>query len=140
MVFCKINEISDEKMHGFHSDETLELDIWTNGAISPELALKSSIKYAITLFNTLLSYPQPQNTKVNRFDMLIVSSTKVPIEELYLSVRVYKCLKNAGINSIADLLKCSMVDLYALKNFGQKCSRDVEDKLRLYFKSKFEVS
>jgi len=96
-----------------------------------------SIKYAINLFTFILSYPQIQDSNSIGIDIL-THSKQIRIEELYLSSRVYKCLKLANINYLSDLLNYSMSDLCQMKNFGRKCSNEVRDKLKRYFKYNFE--
>jgi len=51
------------------------------------------------------------------------------IEDLDLSIRSYNCLRNAGICSIAELVKKDDRELPALKNFGRKSLREVKDQL-----------
>jgi len=132
-----VNEFYTPQMTEYHSDESLEIDIWTNGTITPQTALKSSIKYAISMFNFLLSYPQLKEKKSIAVDILS-HSKKVRIEDLYFSPRVYKCLKGANIHFLSDLISYSMSDLCELKNFGKKCSTELRDKLRNYFKLTLE--
>ena len=55
------------------------------------------------------------------------------IEDLELSIRSYNCLRNAGINSIAELVKKDDRELLALKNFGRKSLREVKDQLQSVF-------
>tara|TARA_B110000902_G_scaffold256065_1_gene322306 strand:+ start:13071 stop:14015 length:945 start_codon:yes stop_codon:yes gene_type:complete len=129
-----VNELYRPNNFEFNSEESLEIDIWTNGTITPQMALKSSIKYAVNLFNVLLNYPQPQDNKSLSIDILTHSKT-IRIEELYFSSRAYKCLKSANINFLSDLISYSMADLCELKNFGRKCSNEVRDKLKRYFQS-----
>jgi DNA-directed RNA polymerase subunit alpha len=54
----------------------------------------------------------------------------IPIEDLDLSVRAYNCLKREGIERLGDLLGWSQEDLLAIRNFGMKQVREIEDKLR----------
>lgn len=58
------------------------------------------------------------------------SSNKIPIEELQLSLRVYKCLKRAQVNSVEDLLDYTQEDLLEIKNFGQKSAEEVVEALQ----------
>jgi DNA-directed RNA polymerase subunit alpha len=129
-----VNDLYRSKNLQVNSEESLEIDIWTNGTITPQVALKSSIRYAVNLFNVLLTYPQPQDNKSLAIDILS-HSKNIRIEDLYLSARVYKCLKSVNIHYLSDLINYSMEDLCNLKNFGQKCSVEVRDKLKYYFQS-----
>ena len=48
---------------------------------------------------------------------------------LNLSLRPYTCLKQAKIETVADLLKYSKEDLLNLKNFGKRSLDEVENNL-----------
>jgi DNA-directed RNA polymerase subunit alpha len=57
----------------------------------------------------------------------------IPIEDLNLPPRPYRCLKKAGINLLGQLLQNSPYDLLDLKNgFGKKCLQDVVQALSKY--------
>ena len=55
------------------------------------------------------------------------------LEELELSVRAYNCLKRANVHNVSDLLKYSKEDLLEFKNFGQKSSDEVCERLQRRF-------
>lgn len=121
--------------------ERLFIDIWTNGSISPNEAIKSAAQTIIDLFSLLLN-----NKDNNEKDQLqtkarsisIEPYTNIAIEELQLSVRAYNCLKKAQINTVGDLLKYSPEKLQELKNFGRKSADEVfstlKDKLGIILK------
>jgi DNA-directed RNA polymerase subunit alpha len=113
--------------------ERLLIDIWTNGSISPNDAIKSAAKIIIDLF-TLLINNKDTNEK-NQFDsktrsINIEPYTNIAIEELQLSVRAYNCLKKAHINTVSDLLQYSPEKLQELKNFGRKSADEVFSTLK----------
>ena len=113
--------------------ERLFLDIWTNGSISPEEALKSAAQVTIDLFSLLIR--DEQSTKIDESTPKIQSIsiepyTNIAIEELQLSVRAYNCLKKAQINTVGDLLQYSPEKLQELKNFGRKSSIEVFSTLK----------
>ena len=117
--------------------ETLSLNIWTNGSISPEEALKSTIQIMMNLFNSVLS---GLNKEYNNEDppnqtpsLNLEPYTNIAIEELQLSVRAYNCLKKAKINTIGDLLEYSPEKLQELKNFGRKSADEVFSTLKNKF-------
>lgn len=129
-VDFKIENVYDDKNN---ITERLFLDVWTNGSISPDEALKSAAKITINLFSSLIENkqitkstelePEVQSIKVEPY-------TNVAIEELQLSVRAYNCLKRAQINTVGDLLEYSPEKLQKLKNFGQKSSTEVFSTLK----------
>ena len=113
--------------------ERLLLDIWTNGSISPNQALKSAAQVTIDLFSLLVK--NQQETKTSKLKPKVQSIsiepyTNIAIEELQLSVRAYNCLKKAQINTVGDLLQYSPEKLQELKNFGRKSSIEVFSKLK----------
>jgi DNA-directed RNA polymerase subunit alpha len=117
--------------------ETLSLNIWTNGSISPEEALKSTIQIMMNLFNSVLSALNKEYNDEDTTDetpsLSFEPYTNIAIEELQLSVRAYNCLKKAKINTIGDLLEYSPEKLQELKNFGRKSADEVFSTLKNKF-------
>ena len=108
--------------------ERLLLDIWTNGSILPEEALKSAAQITIDLFTLLLeNQDKNEDNQLNSKpqSISIEPYTNIAIEELQLSVRAYNCLKKAQINTVGDLLQYSPEKLQELKNFGRKSAAEV---------------
>ena len=113
--------------------ERVLLDIWTNGSISPNDALKSASQMIIDLFTSLIN--NKETSEKNQLEtktrsMSIEPYTNIAIEELQLSVRAYNCLKKAQINTVGDLLKYSPEKLQELKNFGRKSADEVFSTLK----------
>jgi len=113
--------------------ESLVLEIWTNGSITPAQALSSSAEILENTFGILkitetLSMPSQdldtslQEGKGEQFETVF-------IEELELSVRAYNCLKRANVHTLSDLLQYSADDLLEFKNFGQKSADEVSINL-----------
>jgi len=108
--------------------ERLFLDVWTNGSILPNEALKLAAQVTIDLFTLLLeSKNTNKETKIkSKTESLNINPyTNTAIEELELSVRAYNCLKKAQINTVGDLLQYSPEKLQELKNFGRKSAEEV---------------
>ena len=121
--------------------ERVFIDIWTNGSISPNEALKSAAQIIIDLFTLLIN--NKETTEKNQLEtktrsISIEPYTNIAIEELQLSVRAYNCLKKAQINTVGDLLQYSPEKLQELKNFGRKSADEVfstlKDKLGIILK------
>jgi len=111
--------------------ESLTLEIWTNGSISPQEALSQAASILVNLFVPLEEItlvpmrhdlPEEQN-----------GMHQIQIEALELSVRAYNCLKRAQIHTIADLLAYTPEDLLEIKNFGQKSADEVIEALQKRF-------
>jgi DNA-directed RNA polymerase subunit alpha len=104
------------------------LDIWTNGSISPNEAIKMAAEITIDLFTALLENKatnSQEEVKSKTSSLSIEPYTNIAIEELQLSVRAYNCLKKAQINTVGDLLQYSPEKLQELKNFGRKSADEV---------------
>ena len=128
-VDFKIENVYDNN----NISERIFLDIWTNGSISPNEALKSAAQLTIDLFSFLVKEKdtekkiklQPKTRSIS-----IEPYTNIAIEELQLSVRAYNCLKKAQINTVGDLLHYSPEKLQELKNFGRKSADEVFSTLK----------
>jgi DNA-directed RNA polymerase subunit alpha len=113
--------------------ERLFIDIWTNGSISPNEAIKSAAQIIIDLFTALIeNKDKNENNEVETkpHSISIEPYTNIAIEELQLSVRAYNCLKKAQINTVGDLLQYSPEKLQELKNFGRKSADEVFSTLK----------
>lgn len=111
-----------------NATERIFLDIWTNGSILPNEALKSAVNIIIHLFGLLITNEDPRKedaVEINSDSVSIEPYTNIAIEELQLSVRAYNCLKKARINTVGDLLHYSPDRLQELKNFGKKSADEV---------------
>ena len=128
-VNFKIENVYDNN----NINERVFLDIWTNGSISPNEALKSAAQFTIDLFNFLVK-PKDIDKKIKlktkSHSISIEPYTNIAIEELQLSVRAYNCLKKAQINTVGDLLQYSPEKLQELKNFGRKSADEVFSTLK----------
>jgi DNA-directed RNA polymerase subunit alpha len=113
--------------------ERLFIDIWTNGSISPNEAIRSAAQIIIDLFTSLIQNKETTETnesETNTHSISIEPYTNIAIEELQLSVRAYNCLKKAQINTVGDLLQYSPEKLQELKNFGRKSADEVFSTLK----------
>ena len=128
-VDFKIENVYDNN----NISERIFLDIWTNGSISPNEALKSAAQLTIDLFSFLVKEKDTEKKtelKPKVRSISIEPYTNIAIEELQLSVRAYNCLKKAQINTVGDLLHYSPEKLQELKNFGRKSADEVFSTLK----------
>jgi len=117
--------------------ESLYLEIWTNGSITPAEALSSSAEMLEFTFSSL----KISETVINQATTLELPLMEesgehydnIFIDELELSVRAYNCLKRANVHTLADLLKYSAGELLEFKNFGQKSADEVCENLKKRF-------
>jgi DNA-directed RNA polymerase subunit alpha len=117
--------------------ESLILEIWTNGSITPSEALSSSAEILENTFK-VLKITDAFTTRSSALEDAVNEGKEehlesVFIEELELSVRAYNCLKRANVHTISDLLEYTATDLLEFKNFGQKSADEVCENLKKRF-------
>jgi hypothetical protein len=56
-----------------------------------------------------------------------------PIEVYDISLRVYSCLKRAGVNTDEDVHRMSMEDLMRVRNLGRQRISEIIEKFDLHF-------
>jgi len=128
MPVRKVNfTIEDVRIGESQLRDRLLLDVWTDGSITPQEALSKAAHILVGLFDPLKDITfEPQGIE----EQPEGPESRIPIEELQLSVRAYNCLKRAQINSVADLLEYTQEELLEIKNFGQKSAEEVIEALR----------
>lgn len=118
-------------------EERLFLEIWTDGSITPKQAIYESSNVIINIFQSIINNKIVKKVEVPKPELvpppIFENNTNLAIEELYFSVRVYNCLKKANINTVNELLKYSISDLLALRNFGKKSAREVVSVIKKCF-------
>jgi DNA-directed RNA polymerase subunit alpha len=126
--------------------DKLTIEVWTNGAISPQDAIGQAsklLKDHMTIFINFEETPEvteePAERAINQMNEVLNRS----VEELELSVRSYNCLKNANIQTIGDLVQRSESEMLRTKNFGRKSLNEIKEILSglgLSFGMKFDSS
>ncbi len=125
--------------------DKLTLEVWTNGAISPQDSIGQAAKLLkdhMAIFINFEELPEvaeePAERAMNQMNEILNRS----VEELELSVRSYNCLKNANIQSIGDLVQKSEAEMLRTKNFGRKSLNEIKEilgGLGLSFGMKFDA-
>src|SRR5712672_2356831 len=115
--------------------DKLIIEVWTDGRIEPEEALKqaSSIlrKHLEPFYNydeTAVQFdetPQQQNQENQKLKKLLNMS----VNEIELSVRAANCLNNANITTVGQLAMKSEQEMLKYRNFGKKSLNEIKDKL-----------
>jgi DNA-directed RNA polymerase subunit alpha len=117
-------DIKDSYQIGEKRTEALNLEITTNGSISPSEALNKAALILQNLFSSLIIEESDVTLTLEKDTTLAIS-----IEELELSVRSYNCLKAANIQTLDELIDYSVKDLKKIKNLGKKSVTEVVEKL-----------
>ncbi|MES1257750.1 MAG: DNA-directed RNA polymerase subunit alpha, partial [Acidobacteriota bacterium] len=112
--------------------DKLTLEVWTNGAISPQDSIGHAAKLLkdhMTIFINFEELPEATEEPTERSMDRISDQLNRSVEELELSVRSYNCLKNAGIQTIGELVQKSESEMLRTKNFGRKSLNEIKEIL-----------
>ncbi|MDR0517761.1 MAG: DNA-directed RNA polymerase subunit alpha [Fibromonadaceae bacterium] len=125
--------VSDARVEERTDFNRLELDITTDGSIDPEDALAYAAKLLVDHLEIFINFEGDLDSSddVHRSAdaQAIVQKLLLKVEDLELSVRSSNCLRQAGIHTIADLVRNKEVDMLKHKNFGRKSLVELNDLL-----------
>src|ERR687883_479815 len=113
--------------------DRLILEVWTNGAVSPQEAVSLAAALLadhLRIFSSFESRGETvEETAAPEVDPRLAELLAKPIEELDLSVRSANCLKNANIRTLGDLVQRTEREMLSTKNFGRKSLDEIKDVL-----------
>ncbi len=116
--------------------DKLTIEIWTDGTITPELALVEAGKILRKHLNPFVAYAELGEERVSEeaaaaasVDEELIRKLNMPIGELELSVRASNCLESARIDLVAQLVQQTEPELLKLRSFGRTSLREVKRKL-----------
>jgi DNA-directed RNA polymerase subunit alpha len=122
--------------------DRLVLEIWTDGTVTPELALVESAKIYRKHLNPFVLYGSSRDERPvaedpsaseynqrNRQASELAEVLNQPIAELELSVRARNCLDSANLKTLADLVRLSETEVMNLKNLGKTSLTEIKTKL-----------
>jgi DNA-directed RNA polymerase subunit alpha len=125
--------VSDTRVEERTDFNRLELDITTDGSIDPEDALAYAAKLLIDHLEIFINFEgdlddgggsEPDGDKD-----AIVQKLLLNVDDLELSVRSSNCLRQAGIRTIAELVRHKESDMLKHKNFGRKSLIELNELL-----------
>lgn len=124
--------------------EKLNLEIITDGSISPNTALQeaaSILIYHFKLFTddkkiSIESAVESDSKELDEESLRMRHLLLTKLSDMGLSVRAYNCLKAADIDTFADLVSYSRNELMKFRNFGKKSLNEIDqlvEKMKLPF-------
>jgi DNA-directed RNA polymerase subunit alpha len=112
--------------------DKIVLDIWTDGTLLPDEALRQSADILVRHFTQLANYrailAEPEKPPLSSIP-IPQKIYDTPIEELDLSVRAYNCLKRSNITKVGQVLSMNEEDLLGVRNFGEKSLQELRERL-----------
>lgn len=115
--------------------DKLTISIETDGTISPRDAISMAGQIVADQMQLFINYSETEEAPtpfIQEEDTSMEEVYESPIEDLELSLRTYNALKNAGIESIGELLNISRDNLLKIKNLGEKSVDEILTKLMDY--------
>ena len=136
-------KIEDTRVGQRTNYDKLILEIWTNGTITPEMALIEAAKILRKHLNPFVTYREPgpelppeaglrgmmEATGYAPVDLELEEKLNRSLAELNLSVRATNCLESEGINTVRDLVSRTEDQLLQVRNFGETTLQEVSDRL-----------
>ena len=124
--------------------EKLNLEIETDGSVSPDAALQDAANiliYHFRLFTddkklSLESAVESESKELDEESLRMRHLLLTKLSDMGLSVRAFNCLKAADIDTFADLVSYSRSELMKFRNFGRKSLNEIDllvDKMKLTF-------
>jgi DNA-directed RNA polymerase subunit alpha len=135
-IFTPIRKVNFtvEPTHIGHetSHERLNLEVWTDGTMSPIDAVSRTAGILIEQLTPFYEYVKISKMEAEeRLIRLSIPDEKynMPVEQLDLSVRTMNCLRRSNITTVGELIGKGPKELLKLRNFGQKSYQEIENRL-----------
>jgi len=134
-------EVESARVGQDNSFDKLIVEIWTNGAITPEEAIALASRILIEhleILTDLNEIADETGLMTSVAEDPNQKALETSIDDLDLSVRAYNCLKRAGILTLHDLVDKTENEMMKIRNLGKKSLKEVIDKVKnmgLSFKS-----
>ncbi len=121
--------------------DRLILEIWTDGTVTPEMALVEAAKILRKHINPFVQYfeigqetvaeslAEAEEKKQEGLDAELAEKLNTQIAELELSVRASNCLESAKILTVGQLAQMTDADLLKIRSFGKTSLREIKRKL-----------
>ena len=125
----------------FTNYDRLVLELWTDGTVSPEMALVEAAKIYRKHLNPFVQYFEMKEELAVEGGVLapegdesarrreMVDLLNKSIDMLELSVRSKNCLDSENVALMRDLVQMSEPELLKVRNFGKTSLKEVKSKL-----------
>ena len=115
--------------------DELVLEIWTDGRITPDDALKQSaaiLRHHLDVFDQISDEDfefESESKEISEQENRLRSLLTMSVNEIELSVRAANCLNNANITTVGELAQKSEQEMLKYRNFGKKSLNEIKAKL-----------
>ncbi|MFA5554102.1 MAG: DNA-directed RNA polymerase subunit alpha [Phycisphaerae bacterium] len=136
----RVRYLTEDTRVGQKTDyDKLILEIWTDGTVTPEMAMVEGGKILRKYINPFVMYSELGQETISdegiqeqveeKVDEELTAKLNMPISELELSVRANNCLESAKIETVGQLVGMSESELLKIRSFGRTSLREVKRKL-----------
>ncbi|MDD3118493.1 MAG: DNA-directed RNA polymerase subunit alpha [Victivallales bacterium] len=112
--------------------DSLQLEVWTDGRISPQDAVEDAAKILKEHLRPFLGGQVGEEDTLSQFsdeEMKQYKMLSQDVEILDLSVRAMNCLNNANIKLLGELCTKTESRMLKYRNFGKKSLDEIKEKL-----------
>ena len=122
----KVNfQIEETRVGGRSGYERLVLEVWTNGAITPQAA----VSQAVEILERHLAFVAGAAPEEPEAEEEMPEELLQPLAELGFEARACNLLREEGIVTLGDLLARSREELLDIHGFGDKTLKRLEEQL-----------
>lgn len=120
--------------------DKLIMEIWTNGTVSPEMAIVEAAKILRKHINPFTQFADlgdetvdeelvVQEKETEKEDAELAAKLDMPLRDLELSVRASNCLESVKLQTVRDLVRMTEAELLKVRSFGKTSLREIKRKL-----------
>jgi DNA-directed RNA polymerase subunit alpha len=129
-------EVEETRVGQKTNYDKLTLEIWTNGTVTPDMALVEAAKILRKHLNPFVGYSKA-GPAVNLPPVIDWTKLKPgpdtvlgwDIDQLDLPVRAQNCLVGAGIRKVSELVALTREQILEMRNAGDNTADEIEAKL-----------
>ena len=133
-IFTPINKVNykvEQTRVGRQTNyDKLVFEVWTDGTINAKDALEKASNILVSYFKQVFD---PNGAVIGEASTATIASIpdggNITVDELDLPTRIYNSLKNAGIETVTDLLTTPRKELMTYRNLGAKSLSIIEEAL-----------
>ncbi len=134
----RVNFLVENTRVGQRTDyEKLVLDVWTDGRVTPDDALKTAAAVLRRHLDVFVDYSSEVALEFDDGERKDADERErmrkllnMSVNEIELSVRAANCLNNASITTVGELAQKTEADMLKYRNFGKKSLNEIKDKLK----------
>ena len=129
-------QVEDTRVGQKTNYDKLTMEIWSNGAVAPELGMVEAAKILRKHLNPFVQYFELGEETVSEaaasaaaVDEEELRKFRMPVTDMDLSVRASNCLEAANLQTVGELCAMTESDLLKIRAFGKTSLKEIRAKL-----------